>query len=291
MQKQMQRAALEKKDTFPLAVAASNGKNINLVNKQLSKKYKVEKQVYTWISPLALEHVVFEINKDLIKCMRMLRVNEEKIRYVQGYFKSFYNAVNLAQTRISQSMLEMLGINVETRGYFVKLVPNETVVHSNGSVLISEFDSKALAMLSSRAKTFSYYYLCNKDPKTPQELVHSFNLFVKNAIAYDGKWYEDRHNGAVSTDEIINQKAGVCKEKSALLYLLLRREGIDTSYCSLRPTQPNESGHVFVTAKISGIEYIADPTWGIFGKYEETYESIYVKKAKLVHSTVQVLRP
>ncbi len=186
-------------------------------------------------------------------------------------------AITKMKESILSTVLNLYGIEASSNTYSSQLKPNDVVIAYNGSILVPESDSKKLNDFIKRAKVFSYYYLNGRDPENTEELVRAFNMFVFNAIKFNGDWYKHRFSDIIPLEESIENKSGVCKEKAALLDAMLRHEGVKSKYCGVDPRHNSRKWHVYLTVEINGREYIADPTFGIFGYSEEAIKTYYMQ--------------
>ncbi len=170
----------------------------------------------------------------------------------------------------------------------IQLKPGDIADIPNGSLRIPNFDNPYVEEFTERAKTFSYYYLLRRDTKDQQDISRAFNIYVNHVIKYDDSWYRYRTGDVFGVEEIIQNKAGVCKDQSAVLYMMLRREDMDAYYCAISSLDANQ-GHTFIKIKINNEDYLADPTSNIFGEYGSTFDLEY--KRKFVSTFLLIRRP
>ncbi len=142
--------------------------------------------------------------------------------------------------------------------------PGDVWIASNASVILPELENKHLELLHQKARN----YVCRKlgrQPKTQTETVRMFTKYVHAVIKYDDSWFcETRGNRAIRLEEAINRRAGICKEQTLILYMLLRREGIDACpiglISNIKSQRRGLAGHMAVRVRIGDKKYIADPS-------------------------------
>ncbi|MEM3181144.1 MAG: transglutaminase-like domain-containing protein [Candidatus Micrarchaeaceae archaeon] len=111
--------------------------------------------------------------------------------------------------------------------------------------------------------------------------------FVHDSIMYD----ENFGNGMkyVPLYMALRDGKGVCKEKAALLYMILTLEGFDAKYVKGTLTdRDGAGGHAWVKIRIGKDEYLADPTNKKLFRYELAQEQGY--KETSVNFTVRRLK-
>jgi len=101
-----------------------------------------------------------------------------------------------------------------------------------------------------------------------KQRVGKFLQFINNDknLKYEEGWESGEKD--VSLIRSLFLRKGVCKEKAAVLSMILRMEGFDNNY--IRGTFPvgnKEYRHAWVGVRIGDEYFLADPTNNVFGKY------------------------
>jgi transglutaminase-like putative cysteine protease len=94
--------------------------------------------------------------------------------------------------------------------------------------------------------------------------------FVHDEIKYD----EETHRRFISEKEVslirsLKLRKGVCKEKAAILSMLLQMEGFPNEFRrGTFPTQGKRERHAWVKVNVDDEPFLADPEQLRFGKYD-----------------------
>lgn len=95
-----------------------------------------------------------------------------------------------------------------------------------------------------------------------KEKVLELTKFVRKEIEYENIFKGKR---LTMLSESIKLRKGVCKEKAAILQMLLRHGGFDSFYVKgFVKTPTKKSSHAWVEVNLHNDVYIADPTIGYF---------------------------
>ena len=95
-----------------------------------------------------------------------------------------------------------------------------------------------------------------------KEKVLELTKFVRKEIEYENVFKGKR---LTMLSESIKLRKGVCKEKAAILQMLLRQSGFDSFYMKGFVKTPSRTGaHAWVEVNLHNNVYIADPTIGYF---------------------------
>ncbi len=98
------------------------------------------------------------------------------------------------------------------------------------------------------------------------ERARKLSEFVSKYFTYD-----DNHARGFDLIEVIENKKGVCRDYSGALILLLRSEGFnaesDGGFVTIGRLMVG--AHAWVKVSIDGVNYLADPTNSVFGKYSD----------------------
>jgi transglutaminase-like putative cysteine protease len=94
--------------------------------------------------------------------------------------------------------------------------------------------------------------------------------FVHNEIKYDEKTHKQFiFEREVSLIRSLKLRKGVCKEKAAILSMLLQMEGFPNEFRrGTLPTQDKRERHAWVKVNVDGEPFLADPEQLRFGKYD-----------------------
>jgi transglutaminase-like putative cysteine protease len=104
---------------------------------------------------------------------------------------------------------------------------------------------------------------------TEKQRIGKFVDFVYRSIRGERGW--EKGQKEVSLLSSLGLKKGVCKEKAALLSMILSLDGIENDYKrGSVPDENDEMGrHAWVKVKLGDEFWLADPSYGPrFGKYE-----------------------